>query len=60
MTLPPEGTVRLNVHIPKHLHAAFKAAAALRNQRMTDVMVDFIEEYVRRNLPLAMKKDAKK
>lgn len=47
MTELPKGTVRLNINIDETLHTAFKAAAALERKRMTDLIVDFIERFVR-------------
>ena len=39
---------RLNVHIDVELHNAFKAATAARGENMTDVILNFIEDYVAR------------
>ena len=47
MTELPQGTVRLNINIDTELHTAFKAAAALERKRMTDLLVEFIQAYVR-------------
>ena len=37
---------RMNMNVPKDLHDAFKAASAARGERMTDVLLKHIEEYV--------------
>lgn len=37
---------RMNMNVPKDLHDAFKAAAAARGERMTDVLLERIREYV--------------
>jgi len=39
---------RLNIHIDLELHHAFKAAAAVRGENMTDILLKFIEDYVAR------------
>jgi hypothetical protein len=39
---------RLNVNIELELHNAFKAATAARNENMTDVLLQFIQDYVAR------------
>jgi ParG len=46
---------RMNVNVEAGLHDAFKAATAARGQNMTDVLLEFIEEYVRKNLPGGLK-----
>ena len=51
MVVPPKGTVRMNIHVEEKLHQAFKAAAALQGKRMTDVVIAFIEGYVREHMP---------
>jgi len=37
---------RLNVNLPISLHNAFKAATAARGENMTDILMDFIRNYV--------------
>ncbi len=51
MTVPPQGSVRLNINVEEKLHSAFKAVAALEGKRMTDVLLEFIERYVREHMP---------
>lgn len=46
MTMPPEGTVRLNLHIDKSLHHQFKVACVLNGERMTDVVLELIQTFV--------------
>lgn len=43
------GAKRVNMNIPKELHDAFKAAAAARGERMTDVLLEYIQQYVKKN-----------
>jgi predicted HicB family RNase H-like nuclease len=39
---------RMNMNVPKQLHDAFKAAAAARGEKMTEIVLTFIEEYVKK------------
>ena len=41
-------TKRLNINLELSLHNAFKAATAARGENMTQVLLDFIEDYVAR------------
>jgi hypothetical protein len=38
--------VRMNVNVEEPLHHAFKAATAAQGKNMTDVLLEFIEQYV--------------
>lgn len=60
MTPMPQKVLRLNVNLDERLHAAFKAAAALEGCRMTDLIVEFIEKYVRDHSPRLPRKGPKK
>ena len=40
---------RLNINIEVDLHNAFKAATAVRGENMTDVLLQFIRDYVARH-----------
>jgi len=37
---------RLNVNLPVSLHNTFKAATAARGENMTDILLEFIQNYV--------------
>ena len=37
---------RMNLNVAVDLHNAFKAATAAQGQNMTDVLLEFIEQYV--------------
>jgi predicted DNA binding CopG/RHH family protein len=37
---------RMNLIVPVELHNAFKSAAAAQGQNMTEVLLEFIEQYV--------------
>ena len=40
---------RLNINIEVDLHNAFKAATAARGENMTDVLLQYIQDYVARH-----------
>ena len=40
------GLKRLNVNIPEQLHRSFKSATAAQGLEMTDVLLEFIQQYV--------------
>ena len=42
---------RLNMNVPRDLHDAFKAATAAEGKQMTDVLLEFIVNYVDRRQP---------
>ena len=48
----------MNLNVEVDLHNAFKAATAAQGENMTDVLLGFIEEYVRRH-PLGSKSTKK-
>ncbi|HEX6880231.1 MAG TPA: plasmid partition protein ParG [Terriglobales bacterium] len=39
---------RMNINVEVSLHDAFKAATAAQGENMTDVLMQFIEEYVKK------------
>ncbi len=39
---------RMNLNVEVSLHDSFKAAAAAQGKNMTDILVEFIEEYVKK------------
>ena len=45
---------RMNLNVEVGLHNAFKAATAAQGENMTDVLLKFIQEYVRK-YPLGSK-----
>jgi len=56
---PPKGTTRMNLNVPSKLHNAFKAACAAQGERMTDVLLQFIEHYARQNPPRPLSKGSR-
>jgi hypothetical protein len=41
----------MNLNVPLDLHNLFKSTTAARGQNMTDVLLEFIKDYVRRSEP---------
>ena len=46
---------RMNLNVPVKLHHSFKSVTAAAGQNMTDVLLEFIEDYVRRHSPATKK-----
>jgi hypothetical protein len=46
MAKKEEEIKRLNVNLPASLHNGFKAATAARGENMTDILMEFIRNYV--------------
>ena len=44
----------MNLNVDVSLHNAFKAATAAQGENMTDILLEFIEEYVRKHTPAAL------
>jgi hypothetical protein len=42
---------RMNLNVPIELHNAFKATTAAQGQNMTDILMEFIKDYVAKNSP---------
>jgi hypothetical protein len=40
---------RVNVNLEAPLHDRFKATAASRGRKMTEILIEYIERYVRNN-----------
>jgi hypothetical protein len=45
----------MNLNVDVSLHNAFKAATAAQGENMTDILLEFIEEYVRKHTSAALK-----
>jgi hypothetical protein len=50
------GLKRLNVNIAADLHRRFKSTTAAKGLEMTDVLLEFIQQYVAKNDPAAPRK----
>ncbi|HWU41545.1 MAG TPA: plasmid partition protein ParG [Candidatus Acidoferrum sp.] len=46
---------RMNLNVPIDLHNAFKSTTAAQGQNMTDVLLEFIQDYVIKNSSLKPK-----
>ena len=46
---------RMNINVEVGLHNAFKAATSARGENMTDILMEFIEDYVNKHTPAALK-----
>ena len=57
--MPEVRIKRMNINVEADLHDAFKAATAAQGVKMTDVLLQFIEDYVRKNPPGAAKRAKK-
>ena len=53
--MPEVKIKRMNINVEAGLHDAFKAATAAKGVNMTDMLLSYIEDYVRKNLPGALK-----
>jgi hypothetical protein len=42
---------RMNLNVPLELHNTFKSITAARGQNMTDVLLEFIQNYIAKNSP---------
>jgi hypothetical protein len=42
---------RMNLNVPVELHNRFKSVTAAQGQNMTDVLLEFIQAYVKKNSP---------
>lgn len=51
---------RMNINVEVTLHDAFKAATAAKGVNMTDILLQFIEEYVAKNGVSPKKKAGRK
>ena len=40
---------RMNLNVPLELHNSFKSVTAAEGKNMTDVLLEFIEDYVMKN-----------
>ena len=51
---------RMNINVEVRLHDHFKAATAAQGKNMTDVLMQFIKEYVEKNLPEQLRRGGRK
>jgi hypothetical protein len=53
--MPEVKIKRMNINVEANLHDAFKSAVAARGVNMIDVLMEFIQNYVQKNQPGAVK-----
>jgi hypothetical protein len=51
---PGRGFKRMNINVDAKLHDAFKAITAAQGKKMTDILLRFIQEYVKKNQSAAV------
>ena len=51
---------RMNINVEVRLHDRFKAATAAQGKNMTDVLMEFIKQYVEQNLPEQLRRGGRK
>lgn len=51
--------VKVSIYMPEDLRAQFKSACALHRKSMNEVLVDFIEDYLKQNAQPTPKKKSK-
>jgi len=49
----------MNLNVETSLHDAFKASTAAHGKKMTDVLIEFIREYVQKHPPQTLKRGQK-
>lgn len=42
---------RMNLNVPVELHNSFKSVTAAQGQNMTDVLLEFIQDYIAKHSP---------
>ena len=47
----------MSLIIPPDLHRQFKLATAAQGKEMTEVLLEFIQQYVNKNLPASLAKN---
>jgi ParG protein len=50
---------RMNLNVETNLHDAFKASTAAQGKKMTDVLIEFIRDYVQKHPPQTSRKGQK-
>jgi predicted HicB family RNase H-like nuclease len=56
---PKEKVKRMSLIIKPELHRAFKVACAAAGKEMTEVLIEFIEQYVQEHRPTAARPSKK-
>ena len=56
----PQELKRMNINVDARLHDRFKSATAAQGQNMTDVLLDFIQQYVAQHLAVSPRRGGRK
>lgn len=51
-----EGWKKMNLNVETDLHNAFKAATAARGRSITEVLLEYIRNYVKKNPPAGLRR----
>lgn len=54
-----EGFKKMNLNVEVELHNSFKAATAAQGKSITEVLLEFIRAYVRKNSPPELRKKSR-
>jgi hypothetical protein len=49
----------MNLNVETNLHDAFKASTAAQGKKMTDILIEFIRDYVQKHPPQSPKRSQK-
>lgn len=52
-------TKRMNLNVDAKLHNAFKIAAVMQGRDMTEVLIEFIKQYVQKHYPQGLEQPKK-
>ncbi|MEM6399298.1 MAG: plasmid partition protein ParG [Cyanobacteria bacterium P01_D01_bin.116] len=52
-------SVKLSIYLPEEMRANFKSACALHRKSMNQVLVDYINEFLKENEATGVNKDSK-
>ncbi len=50
----PPKVIRMNLNVDANLHNAFKVATVMQGKPMTDVIVEFMQQYVQKHYPAGL------
>ncbi|HEY9799257.1 MAG TPA: plasmid partition protein ParG [Leptolyngbyaceae cyanobacterium] len=52
-----EKNVKLSIYLPEDMRARFKSACALHRKSMNEILVEFIDDFLKQNEPSAKTED---
>lgn len=53
-------TKRMNLNVPTELHNQFKISTVIQGKDMTEVLIDFIQQYVGKHYPKDLSKKGRR